>query len=135
MSAFIFIFQVIREFLLNLTLQLANKALHEEALSHIFNSSVIELDKLGSKGILDKFSTDLGVLDVGIFDNLSRQFIIGFIFIIQIITIIIFNPIVLAFLFALTVPLYFWYRYSTNVVSTLRFLDLKNKGPVIAFFS
>ncbi len=135
MSAFIFIFQVIREFLLNLTLQLANKALHEEALAHIFNSSVIELDKLGSKGILDKFSTDLGVLDVGIFDNLSRQFIIGFIFIIQIITIIIFNPIVLAFLFALTVPLYFWYRYSTNVVSTLRFLDLKNKGPVIAFFS
>jgi ABC-type bacteriocin/lantibiotic exporter with double-glycine peptidase domain len=124
-----------RTFLLNLTIQLANKALQKIALSHIFKSSILALDKLGTKGILDKFSTDLGLLDVSILSDLSGHFIVSFIAIIQMIIIATVNPIILIFAFVMIIPLYIWYSYCSKVVSIMKDMDLNEKGPVISFFS
>lgn len=131
----IFLFQITRRFLLNLTIQLANKALHNEALTHLFSSNVIELDRLGSKGILDKFSTDLGLLDAGILDILAVYLNTCFVCAVQIIAIAILNPIILVFAGVMAIPIFIWYQCCTDEVSLLKEMDLKYKGPVIALFS
>lgn len=120
MSGSYFICHLIRTFLLNLTIQLANSALHEKALSHLFRANILELDNLGTKGILDKFSTDLGLLDVGILQNLSCFFITSFVSIIQMIIIALINPVILPFAIGTAIPLYIWYTYCSEVISTLK---------------
>lgn len=120
MSGSIFICHIIRTFLLNLTIQLANSAIHEKALNHLFRANILELDNLGTKGILDKFSTDLGLLDVGLLQGLSSFFITGFITMVQMIIIAVVNPIVLPFAFGMMIPLYIWYSYCSKVISILK---------------
>lgn len=90
---------------------------------------------MGSKSILDKFSADLGLLDVGILPLLSVQFIVGTICCIQIITIAVINPIILPFAFCLALPLFLWYLYCNNALQELKNADMIKNGEIIQYFS
>jgi hypothetical protein len=66
MAAFIPILHFIRVFWLNLALQCSNLYLHNKSIKKVLGAKVLELDKMGTKNILDKFSVDLGLLDIGL---------------------------------------------------------------------
>jgi ABC-type multidrug transport system fused ATPase/permease subunit len=116
MSAATVLFQIVRVFLLNLCLQLANESLHNRTLEHVFKAQVLEVDRMGTKEIMDKYSADLGLLDAGTLPFLSGQFIVGTVCCIQVVTIALVNPIILPFAFCLALPLFLWYLYCNDTL-------------------
>jgi hypothetical protein len=66
LAAVIPLFHFNRVFWLNLTLQCSNLFLHNKSIKKILGAKVLQLDKMGTKNILDKFTVDLGVLDTGL---------------------------------------------------------------------
>jgi hypothetical protein len=90
---------------------------------------------MGTKSILDKYSSDLGVLDAGTLSLLSLQFINVTIPVIQLIVISIINPIILPFAFLLLIALFLWYLYCNDTVIELKAEDMQNNGPIIQHFS
>ena len=64
-----FIFMWLRVFFFNLCIQMSNQQLFKRALINLMYSSLKSFKGEGSGDTLDKFSIDLGVLDVDLTNN------------------------------------------------------------------
>ena len=79
---------------------------------------------MGTKNILDKFSVDLGMLDIGLLSEQSVYFISLFIITSQLVLIAISNPIIILFSLIMIIAVFFWYRYTLNIVNFLKKIDM-----------
>jgi len=111
MSISIFILQILRNYFLNYSIQLSNETLYENGLKKYFSLNVHEAEALGKKEMITKFSTDLGLLDIGLLPEIINQLNNIFAISTQCIVISIYYPIVFAFYAAIAVLCYIWYAY------------------------
>lgn len=101
----------------------------------IIRCPVLYFDKNPTGNILNRFTSDVGMLDIQLPFILNDCIEGPAIFLNLIITICIFNPLIIIPAIFEIALLLFWYNWSKPIISELKKIDLIYKSPVFAHFA
>ncbi|EGR28863.1 hypothetical protein IMG5_167720 [Ichthyophthirius multifiliis] len=115
-------------------INLGNYSLHKITIEKLINTHTHYFDQTPTGQIINKFSNDIGTMDLMFIQNLidSLEALIQLLNIV--ITICIFNPYMLILLIFTLLLLFYIFGYAKQVLVPCKYFDLLSKSPVFSFF-
>ncbi|KRX08450.1 P-loop containing nucleoside triphosphate hydrolase [Pseudocohnilembus persalinus] len=114
---------------------MAVKGIHNQLIEKLFFTKTQFFDQVSSGIIINRFSNDLGIVDITLFSSLIEVIT----FQMQIICLLIYlcyiNPWLIILFSAMTIILILFLRNSKKALEESKKLDLQYKSPVFSFFS